>query len=156
MTREPEELDEARLQALFDRTAELPSGPTLTKLSARAADVPARTKQRPWWQSLGFGLPAAAVVAGAVAVLALPELRSGGPTERAPIARTAETPPPAATEAVKPLPIEELDEPETAVFADEMLAEMGAEDDLALYGPESDEDLDAWLDATQAMLDEGG
>jgi hypothetical protein len=57
---------------------------------------------------------------------------------------------------VKPLPIEELDEPETAVFADEMLAEMGAEDDLALYGPESDEDLDAWLDATQAMLDEGG
>lgn len=156
MTREPDELDEARLQALFDRTAELPSGPTLTKLSARAADVPARARKRPWWQSLGFGLPAAAVVAGAVAVVAWPALKNGGPTEPAPVARTVESPQPAATQTVQPLAIEELDDPETEAFADDMLAEMSSEDDLALYGPESDEDLDAWLDATQSMLDEGG
>ena len=75
--------DEARLRALFDRTADDASGPTLTRLSARAREVPSQGR-RSWLSQLWA--PALAVAAGAFAVvLATGQFASLKPT---PVAST--------------------------------------------------------------------
>jgi hypothetical protein len=159
MTPRPEdELDETRLQALFDRTAELPSGPMLTKLSARAADIPGLSRPRPFWQSLRFMLPAVAAVAGALAVVAIPELRGEPGAESAPVALAPQSPAPA--EATAPAPVD-VETPAVDEVDLDALAELDFSDgdELAfgdVDGPDSEAELDAWLSATEALLDEGG
>lgn len=158
MTRHTEDdHDEARLAALFNRTAELPSGPTLTKLSARAADIPARARRRPWWRSFGFLAPASAALAGVLAVLALPDLREPAPVE--PVARTAPTIVAPEPSSARPTVAESVDE----YGGEEWVAELGFADETPpgfaldpMYAPTSDAELDAWLHATETLLDEGG
>src|SRR5262245_9096852 len=76
MSAEDPERDERELRALFDRTAERLDGPGLTKLRARAGDVPSSTRRRPWW--LVFA-PIMAIAAGAlIVVLFRSKLHSGG------------------------------------------------------------------------------
>ena len=61
--------DETRLRALFDETVEPATGPTLTKLAARAADVPERSRRTPLWLPRWAWKPTAAglvVAAGAL------------------------------------------------------------------------------------------
>ncbi len=77
MTHQDHERDERELKALFDATADEPSGAQLTKLRARAADVPARGR-RPRWLAWA---PVFAVAAGALAVFVL-----RGRVEEAPVA----------------------------------------------------------------------
>jgi hypothetical protein len=150
--RPEEELDEAKLQSLFERTAELPSGPTLTKLVARAADVP-RNKRRDWsWLSLRLALPAS-VVAVAAAVVIVPRLgEPPAPGRPAPVALAAASSAP----ALAPLETDQLD-PQELVASIDFDDVDGSELSLDLmHEPASEAELDAWLVATATLLDEGG
>jgi hypothetical protein len=143
----PDHDDEARLRALFDRTAEELPGPVLTRLTARAADVPAQARRAGWWSSLRLLLPAAAVAAGVLAVFIV-----SGPDSKEPVARTAEAPALIAPQEVEEPKIPASEEL-TAAF------DLGDEPgDLALdpiHGPSSDDEIDAWLQATAMLVDEG-
>jgi hypothetical protein len=150
--RPDEELDEARLQALFERTAELPSGPLLTKLAARAADIPPARRRR-FWIPLRFALPATAVVALGLVALVVPREGDGpGAPSNAPLALAVAAPPSALAPPVDP------DEPEAEELADWIdFTDEGDELSLdPMHGPASDAELDTWLVATAALLDEGG
>jgi hypothetical protein len=155
--RPEEELDEARIQALFERTAELPSGALLTKLAARAADVPLRHRRAWAWLSLRLALPASAIVVGALAVVLVPRLGQAPPAPvAAPMAMAAGSS--QGTDA-PPAPAPELDALESEeLYAELYLAEeSGSELSLDLmHGPASEADVDAWLVATAMLLDEGG
>lgn len=153
MTHPDPERDERELKALFDATSAAPDGMQLTKLRARAADVPSR--KRAWrWQLFA---PFVALGAGAAAVLLL---RSG--PEPAPVARVdppalATTPAPAVAAApeasAEPRLPEDVDE--NGPVADLGYADEGLGID-ELSGPADDEeDLDVWLDATGAFLEDG-
>jgi len=154
MTREDEELH-GELQRLFDDTAQNASGPTLTKLGARAADVPrlarrSRLLPRWAWGPL-LGGAAGALVCG----LAWRGAHRPAPVQVASVAvPTAPAPSVALGSASNA-------EPDTAAprFAasdeagesPELLgdADEGARFDVS--GPQSDRDLDAWLAATKEL-----
>lgn len=158
MTQRPEsDLDEARLQSLFDRTADVATGPTLTKLSARAADIPARTRRRPWWMSLRLALPASAALAGVLAVLMLPDASGEVTPPPAPIA--AAKPVPSVVEPRVPLQAPSVDpdsEPETELDALAFDDPAGSALDFGIDDAESDAELESWLLATADLVDEGG
>ena len=147
-----EEFDD--LQALFDATAEDASGPLLTKLRARAAEVPERARRRPWWRTFGLAAPAtAAALAGALAVMALPGTPEPLASFRAPIV-------PEALAAARPAPV--VEEPVASADDEEALTALAFDESPSgfaldpMYAPTSDAELDAWLDATEGLLDEGG
>ncbi|MEB2310853.1 MAG: hypothetical protein OZ921_21510 [Sorangiineae bacterium] len=156
------EKDEARLQALFDATADEPTGLGLTRLRARAAEIPARAK-RPVWRSLWVWLPGVAVGAGALALsvgTTTGEVGSGSlpPRPSALVvaspsggARVVSAPAPAAESAQDDAELESLD----GTGADGLgsSSELGV---AVLGGAPSDADLDAWLYATAELLDNGG
>ncbi len=146
--------DETRLRALFDRTAMDASGPTLTKLRARAADVPTGARRSVWQRLFA---PALAVAVGATAVVLATGPFSGLKPE--PVASTqvkhsatvilpSVTAP--AVQAPEPVPA-------TAAMDDFGFGD-SADDSLLspLDGPANDEDIDAWLDATESVLGEQG
>lgn len=157
MTAQDEDPAYADLERLFDATAREASGPTLTKLGARARDIPQQAPRKsgvlPRWAWVPvFGVFAAA--AGALLALrgAHPTAKSA---ERVVALPSAATPPWAAAsgstaaEAVarapEPTPGEELsDNAELSGDADD-----GAHFDVS--GPQSDRDLDAWLAATKDL-----
>ncbi len=59
--------EQSGLGGLFDQTAEAPSGPELTRLAARAEDIPAGAGKRSawkWWLPLGVSAMAAATALG--------------------------------------------------------------------------------------------
>lgn len=154
---------EATMQKLFDATAPELMGADLTRIAARAADIPA--KNQPWWKSLKVWLPGmgvAAAAAVALAVVATP----GEPADTAPSA--IETAPAIVAENDAPprttddLDIEiddELDdllpdEPELAadINVDETESYASA---LALPTENLDEDeVDVWLAALDDVFDE--
>lgn len=157
MTHQDHERDERELKALFDATADEPSGAQLTKLRARAADVPARGR-RPRWLAWA---PVFAVAAGALAVFVL-----RGRVEEAPVAGSATTRAPAPTlvasaPATAPAaPIAES--PSEPTDDDGTVADFGYSDEGfgidELSGPLEDADeaeLDGWLVATGSFLEDG-
>ncbi len=152
--------DEAELQKLFDATAEDASGPLLTRLAARAVDVPAHAKPR--WRSLWVWLPGLAVGAGALALAVGTATHTppGVPPRPSAIALRAA---PSATAVAAPQSAQVV-EPTADVPALDVVAGLdsdglGSSADLgvgALDGPPPDADLDAWLYATGELLDNGG
>ncbi len=157
------ELDQ-ELSQLFDATADQPSGPTLTKLSARATDIPAHVKRRPRWRSLLFWAPGMAAAVAALVLVLSPSLRHSGLAPSAThaalsapvpekIAKATKAPAPAPTPAA-------TEDPDTsdlaAVFDDSDSATTAALSLDPLYGPSQDDNLDAWLYATSAVLKTGG
>jgi hypothetical protein len=162
--------DEARLRALFDETIEPATGPTLTKLAARAADVPERARRTPLWLPRWAWRPAAAglVVAAGALGAAFAGTRVDAPSPPQPAAVEAHLAAPAPAAAVSadardrrtaaPEPDLDVDESLELVLADGDW-EGDVDDDDALdsvYGPPSDANLDAWLYATSAVLEGGG
>jgi hypothetical protein len=174
-TRRDEETgDEARLRRLFDASAAELSGPTLTKLRARAREVPERAPRAPRWLPRWAWSPllaSFAVGAGALAVaigvwVRGPDGVSPAPTSGPePIAsQQAEptlAPSVARSGSVSPERDDAMDDDDA--FLDEG-TELAADFDLDVdqsyvdFDPLADPDdgdLDAWWDATQDML-EGG
>jgi len=159
--------EERELMQLFDATADKPSGPTLTKLSARAADVPARVKRRPRWRSLLFWAPGMAAAVAALVFVLSPSLKhsragavASSPTHPALVARVpeklAKVPAAPATPAA-PVATEGSDSADLAAAFDDSDATATAAISLdPLYGPSQDDDLDAWLYATNSVLKTGG
>jgi hypothetical protein len=172
--------DEQRLRAIFDASIEPAPGPTLTKLLARAADVPERARRTPLWLPRWAWKPTAAglVVAGGALSAAFIGGVPFGRIEPAPAAsagpggaRTGSDVPEMAA-AVAP----DVDATAPAAPPSDLEMDMDigglagadvdwdieartdeADDALdALYGPPADANLDAWLYATHAMLEGGG
>lgn len=152
--REPEP-NEARLQALFTRTAERPTGAQLTKLAARAAEVPTRARARagvPYWV-LG---PVVALAAAGVLYVAVP--RGSRQVPVAEVAPRAERPalaPSYTAGAMPPAPLADEEDVFAAsgafTFGGDELDPLGGD----LEGPVSDAELDAWLAATDEILNGG-
>lgn len=168
MTHEDRDQD-FELQQLFDRTAGEASGPTLTKLGARAADVPrlarkSRSLPRWRWAPL-FGAAACAVLALALVT------RRTHPSGQAELASTGVTPTPRAATAAPGMipPNPEVGMAVASASSTELggaaphtnageegdnLDLLGDADEGARFevsGPQSDRDLDAWLAATKEL-----
>lgn len=145
------------LQQLFDRTAEQASGPLLTKLRARAVDVPERAPRATWRRWL---LPTFAFAGGAlVATLAL----GGGepavePLAHVPVPAQLSVPSaPAAAEpaAQSPAASPSLD-PELEGL-DHLAGELDNDDLWAgLAIPAEDTELELWLAGAEYYLAGGG
>lgn len=159
MTHPDHERDERDLAALFDATAEEADRAQLTKLGARAADVPARARRPGWYR----WVPVFAVAAGALAVF----VARGGPKQAEMADRSATptaAPPsalalaPSSAPSLAPRPAEEPPEAEeNGAVADLGYGDEGFGLD-ELSGPLEDEDeadLDKWLAATDSFLEDG-
>ena len=150
-----EEQDLQGLQRLFDDTVASPSGPVLTKLGARALDIPERARRMSLWARPGIWWLAAMALASA-AVVWLAGSKPGRP-EAAPLASAA----PSRGLAVAMTTAQELGEvgPRVAPAAneedsDDSLELVGDADEGARFdvsGPKSDRDLDAWLAAAREV-----
>jgi hypothetical protein len=167
MTQEDQEHQE--LQRLFDATAETAPGPTLTKLAARAADIPERARKSRFLPSWAWGPACAGMAMALGALLALRATHHIGP-QRADGAALGTTTPavsvaasasassspdvssdPEATSSDAPDPAPRTAANDEAGDSLELLgdADDGAHFDVA--GPQSDRDLDAWLAATKEL-----
>ncbi len=159
---DPEREDD--LRALFERTREDPDRMQLTKLRARAEDVPALARRGRRWLALA---PLFAVALGALAVFfatrgnqqslvapstsvalvdSRPELAPGPSVAPAPeptaLAQGSAEPDDALLEPDDVAPVATLDDP-------------SADDPLAALDEPADDDVDTWLNATSSFL-EGG
>jgi hypothetical protein len=153
--------DEAGLRALFNSTAEELDGPGHTKLRARAADIPA--ERRPaWWR---LWAPALAVAMGGLLVFGIRSMNQ--PDSPTPVAQNSATAPLAVQAppqiSAEPRALEEEEEEEEEESEelalgedDELELDDGADDLLAFGVPSDDAELDAWLEATDELLGEGG
>jgi len=150
--------DDQVLQALFDRTAEQPTGVQLTKLAARAAEVPDRPRSHAWWPAWVVAPALAAAAAVAMVVVWPPGERDkleAVPSAHA-VARRA-TPGPSPSGAAKDgdLTSYEVLFPE----APTAMVEVESDDFDPLGGvldaPDDDDDLDAWLAAADEILGDG-
>ena len=151
---EPEEHED--VQRLFDATAAEAAGPTLTKLAARAAEIPERAlRKSPFLPRWAWGPAFAGTAAALGGLLALrtlppkpvpqrgPERSSAAPVVTVAVATASAREVNAA--APRATPGDELgDGPELLGDADE-----GARFDVS--GPVADRDLDAWLAATKDL-----
>ncbi|HMJ13811.1 MAG TPA: hypothetical protein VK524_20480 [Polyangiaceae bacterium] len=167
--------DEALLRELFDASAEEPDGPLLTKLSARAAEIPSLPRRAPRWFPRWAWAPSTAGLAAAAGALAV-TLSSwfGQPAEdvlpaaAAPVVALAPIPQailpqnpqkkPSTTRGMELPALGDLEASELDV--DPEALELGAEAALAseldaLHGPVTDAELDAWLHATSELLHDG-
>jgi hypothetical protein len=148
MTQEDQEHED--LKRLFEATAEGASGPTLTKLAARAADIPQLVGQKrrflPRWAWGPAFAGAAMTLGGVLALHTMAPKRQPVPSQ--PVASVA-----VATASAREVnaaapratpPDDSSDSPELLGDADE-----GARFDVS--GPQSDRDLDAWLAATKDL-----
>jgi hypothetical protein len=163
--------DEERLRQLFEATAEEPTGALLTRLTARAADVPERATRAPRWLPRWAWAPTFggfAVAVGALAATFGPSLLEAAPNpaldvpnaiapQAAPLARASAS---AASGSLEPASaILPTDLAEVGLLAldsdweaDDQLGDVSLE---PLHGPADDADLDAWLYATAALLEDG-
>ncbi|HEY6559945.1 MAG TPA: hypothetical protein VI072_21825 [Polyangiaceae bacterium] len=174
MKSETDDTDETSVRQLFDASADEPSGPVLTKLAARAGEIPSSPRRVPSWFPRWAWAPSAAGLAAAAGALAVtlaswfgePEGELGPATATpavVPAVALAPVPTPAQPES-KDGPIEPRqaataapDSDERALGTEPLAAELSAESALdseldALYGPPADADLDAWLHATSELL----
>jgi hypothetical protein len=157
MTPHDQDPEEADLKALFDSTADELAGPQLTKLKARAADIP--LQRRPiWWR---LWAPAFAVAMGALLVFGVQRMNRPDATNV--VATTMKTARPAPAPSAVPSVEEEdeLDDSDSLALVEEdesedVYMDDGSEDLLAFGVPLGDDDLDAWLEATDELLGEGG
>jgi hypothetical protein len=174
MKPEVDDRDEAVVRELFDASAEEPSGPALTKLAARAAEIPTLPRRLPSWFPRWAWAPSAAGLAAAAGALAVtfaswfgePPDDRGAATETPAIAPAVVLPPIAkvkqpqskdgpleprqgATAAPDPEERQLVTEPQTAELASEPAFDSELD---ALDGPPPDADLDAWLHATSELL----
>jgi hypothetical protein len=174
MKSEADDNDETSVRQLFDASAEEPSGPILTKLAARAGEIPSARRRAPSWFPRWAWAPSAAGLAAAAGALAV-TLASwfGGPSDE--VGPANPTPAMAPAVALAPVPTrvqpESKDgpiEPRQAATAapDKSARALGSEPQTAglpaesaldseldaLYGPPPDADLDAWLHATSELL----
>ena len=154
MTQEEEDQGHEELRRLFDDTAEQASGPTLTKLAARAADIPSTARRSGFLPRWAWGPLFAAAAATLGGLLTLrgatrtparsgPELGSAAPAVSRAVAMTSTR----ELNAASPRPTvaeEPADNLELLGDADE-----GARFEVS--GPQSDRDLDAWLAATKEL-----
>jgi len=152
--------DEARLQALFDETASEPDRMQLTKLRARAMDVPTARKRRPIW---GWLAPALALAAGGLLVV----WAQHGPIDTTSVAQSAgpvvhenTAPDPVALETARPDPTRTAppaaEDPELLDDLDAPLAGIGLlGDDVDDTTGSQDQDLDVWLSAADALSEDG-
>jgi hypothetical protein len=169
MKPEMNDQDEAALRELFDASAEEPGGPLLTKLSARAAEIPSSPRRAPRWFPRWAWAPGAAGLAAAAGALAV-TLGSwfGEPTEdvlpagAAPPVALAPIPGMLKEPVKRAAPARELPLLLEAEAGDGEAPsiELGAEAALdfeldALHAPTSDAELDAWLHATSELLHDG-
>jgi hypothetical protein len=170
MKTEAEDRDETALRELFDASAQEPSGPVLTKLAARASEIPTLPRRAPLWFPRWAWAPGAAglaAAAGALAVtfaswfgepadqvgpaamapaVALPQL----PTASEPQSKHGPVEPRQAATAARDRVEPELGpEPQTAGLVSDSALDSELD---ALYGPPPDADLDAWLHATSELL----
>jgi hypothetical protein len=170
---------ERGLAALFDDTADVPSAAALTRSRARAAEIPGRVRRRR--NALWLGLPAFAGVLALMVMLGRHSAPESSPFARAPatsdgVARESTpaalplAPPSAVTAASEPPESEPASDDvddlgfdlDDAAPADSVLAasalgsDFGADEFEALYEPPPDADLDAWLRATDDLLQGGG
>jgi hypothetical protein len=174
VTADPDPRDEARLQRLFDASAAELSGPMLTKLRARAREVPERTPRAPRWLPRWMWSPLLAgfaVGAGALAVAIGVWVRSPDTTAPAQSAdpvdfasqhgKTATAP---ASVASTNRPAPSADDALDALFLDDSI-ELAADFDLDVDEPYLDfdpldepaaDDLDAWWLATEDLVEGGG
>ena len=154
MTRDEEDQEHEHVRQLFADTAQEASGPTLTKLAARAADIPSTTQKSrilPRW-AWGPVFAGAAVALGGLLTL---RAATRAPTPHSPALASAAR---ADKRAVAMASARELSaaSPRPAV-ADESadnLELLGDADEGARFdvsGPQSDRDLDAWLAATKEL-----
>ncbi len=147
------------VRALFDSTAAEASGPVLTKLKARARDIPL-TARRSWWAR--FAAPTFALVTGAAAAAfllrATPEVAAPMGTSATVVAATTQAPVAANPATAEPAPA--VQDPD--VLDDESEEEMagleavawGDSDDLwsgASIEAEADSEdllaaLDSWME----------
>jgi hypothetical protein len=154
MTQAEEDQDHEQLRRLFAETAQEASGPTLTKLAARAADIPSAARKSRFLPRWAWG----PVFAGAaVALGGLLTLRGA---TRAPIQHSPElgSAAPAVNKAVAVASARELGaalpRPAVADESADNLELLGDADEGARFdvsGPQSDRDLDAWLAATKEL-----
>ena len=154
MTDEDKEHED--LRRLFEATAAEASGPMLTKLAARAGDVPERALQKsrflPRW-AWGPAFAGAAVALGGLLTLRAashqaspqhgPQLSSATPIANVAVATASARESRAAAPRMT-VADEAGESPELLGGADE-----GAHFDVS--GPEADRDLDAWLAATKEL-----
>lgn len=157
----PDPMPPDDLQALFDRTAEPPTGAQLTKLAARAAEVPGRARGRAWWPAW-IAAPGLAAAAAVALVLTWPDVGVERPGVEGRVAQSSATQQ-AAPQLSAPIAIERVASSEAV----EGLATMGTTamfsletDDFdplggSLEGPDADGDLDAWLAAADEILSGG-
>lgn len=147
---------ERELKALFDATAEAPTGAQLTKLKARATDVPGR-RRRPLWL---LWAPFLAVAAGFFAVVVLrgkpgPEqahLPSATITASEQIASVATPAPSLAPPGEEPAG-DDLDE--SLAGLDDLDDEPSTDVLAAPLDDADEEELDVWLAAADSFLEEG-
>lgn len=166
MTPDPNDRDEDALRALFDASAEEPDAALLTRLSARAADIPQQVGARRW-RAPGWawapGLGGLAVAAG-VALFAWGPSGSEGSGNQLSVQHAdvgVTTLAPAAADERRPsagssvAPIGAI--PAQTVAAPEVEAVGWADEDSELdawHGPLDEEELDAWLYATAELVNE--
>ena len=154
MTQDEEDQGHEELRQLFADTAQQASGPTLTKLAARAADIPGAARKSGFLPRWAWGpvCGAAAVALGLLLTLrGAPRAPTQGGSELGSAA-------PMANRTVAMTSARELNaaSPRPAV-ADESadnLELLGDPDEGARFevsGPQSDRDLDAWLAATKEL-----
>jgi len=153
MNPEPED----DLRALFDSTATEANGPILTKLKARALDIP-QTARRRWW--VRFTVPAFALVAGVAAAAFLLKAApvAPGPALESPAALATLTPTnTASAESAVPVPEQSVvEQSDDDLEGLEALA-WGDSDDLwSGAGVDPDVESDELLAALDSWMEEDG
>jgi hypothetical protein len=165
--------NEAQLRRLFDASATELSGPALTKLRARAREVPERAPRAPRWLPRWAWSPLLAGLAVGVGALGVaigvwvrgPESMSPSPVagpetlvSQAREPRSAD--PPVASSSAAP-EADDLREDDPFLDENAELADFDLDVDESyvdfdpLDGP-ADDDLDAWWEATRDMVEGGG
>jgi hypothetical protein len=165
MKTDADDRDEARMRQLFDASAEEASGAVLTKLSARAAEIPTKPRRVPSWFPRWAWAPGAAGLAAAAGALAVtfaswfsePSEQVAPPAVAlAPLAPVLKAP--RGDDAVQPrktsgAPPNTPNGDSDVSNAGSVAPELALESELdVLYGPPPDADLDAWLHATSELL----
>ena len=165
--------NEAQLRQLFDASAAELSGPALTKLRARAREVPERAPRAPRWLPRWAWSPVLAGLAVGVGALGVaigvwvrgPEGVSPapGPGPEALVSQASE-PRPAAAPLASSIAAPETDDlleddpflEENAELADFDLDVDQSYVDFDPLDDPADDDLDAWWEATRDMVEGGG
>jgi hypothetical protein len=151
----PDDARESELRQLFDRTADELSAAQLTKLAARALDVPQRRAGLARWLEPRVLAPA---LAAALATGAALFVFSGSHSE--PDFRDHQAGPPSASPLQRPsdrmvVPLNDARAAARLVGLDVEPTWEPDDEFESLFGPPAEANLDAWLLATNELMQEG-